>query len=85
MDDDYLSISAKRPWDTEEPTEPEQQSPAHYRGGGDTKAQIRCCLSCPMADCNNCMQDLRKGQLPEIKGVKEWRPTRKGRTHGRKK
>lgn len=84
MMNDYLSISAKRPWDTEEPTEPEQQSPAHYRGGGDTPAQIRCCLSCPMASCNNCMQALHKGELPEAAGIKG--RTQKGRrTHGRKK
>ena len=85
MDRDFLSIRAKRPWDGETPPDPEAQYPAHYRGGGDTREQIDCCLNCPMASCNNCLQDMRKGQLPEIVGVKQWSPARKGVGHGRKK
>lgn len=82
MSKDYLSFHAVRPWDSEERIE---DYPAHYRGGGDTIEQIRCCLTCPMASCNNCLQDMRKGQLPEIVGVKQWSPARKGVGHGRKK
>ena len=53
MDRDFLSITAKWPWDAAAQRDPDGQHPAHYRGGGDTKEQIDCCLNCPMTDCNN--------------------------------
>ena len=76
MSKGYLSFHAVRPWDSEERSE---DYPAHYRGGGDTMEQIRCCLSCPMASCNNCMEGKRKGQLPEIRGMKEAAPKKSGK------
>ena len=79
MSEDYLSFHAVRPWDSEERSE---DYPAHYRGGGDTIEQIRCCLTCPMASCNNCMQGARKGEVPEIVGLKY---TEKEKSNGRKK
>lgn len=76
MSKDYLSFHAVRPWDSEERSE---DYPAHYRSGGDTQEQIECCLSCPMASCNNCMEGKRKGQLPEVRGMKEAAPKKSGK------
>ena len=76
MSKDYLSFHAVRPWDSVERSE---DYPAHYRSGGDTQEQIECCLSCPMASCNNCMEGKRKGQLPEVRGMKEAAPKKSGK------
>ena len=64
---DFFSIHAVNPWDIESPG---NDYPAHYRSGGDTQEQIECCLSCPMASCNNCMEYVPKGALPETRGVR---------------
>lgn len=69
MSKDYLSFHAVKPWDIEEQREPSEHPLRHWRGG-DTAEQVRCCLNCTMAECNNCMEYVPKGALPETRGVR---------------
>lgn len=51
----------------------------NYIATYDTQEQIDKCLDCKKPDCNNCMEGKRKGQLPEIRGMKEAAPKKSGK------